>query len=84
MFCNARKTNNKLFVIRDLVTFKAPIIAHTNHSEEYPEDGSVYEPKHVARNTTNTSNKLRVVYDYITLYFINIFVHFIYIRIKII
>jgi len=28
-----------------------------------PEDGSVYEPKHVARNTANTSNKLRVLYD---------------------
>jgi len=25
----------------------------------------VYELKHVARNKTNTSNKLRVVYDYI-------------------
>jgi len=34
------------------------------------EDGSVYEPKHVARNTTNTSNKLRVVYDCIILYHI--------------
>ena len=40
----------------------------TNHSEDYPEDGSVYEPKHVARNTTNASNKLRVVYDYTILY----------------
>jgi len=28
---------------------------------------SVYEPKHVVRNTSNTSNKLRVVYDYIIL-----------------
>jgi len=27
----------------------------------------VYEPKHVARNTTNTSNKLRFVYEYISL-----------------
>jgi predicted kinase len=34
------------------------------------EDGTVYEPKHVARNTTNTSNKLSVVYDYIILYHI--------------
>ena len=34
------------------------------------EDGSVYEPKHVARNITNTPNKLRVVYDYIILYHI--------------
>jgi len=43
-------------------------IVHTNYSEDYPEDGSAYEPKHVARNTTNTSNnKLRVVYDYIIL-----------------
>jgi hypothetical protein len=31
------------------------------------EDGSVYEPKNIARNTTNTSNKLRVVYVYIIL-----------------
>jgi len=38
------------------VTPKAPTTVHTNHSEEYPEDGSVYEPKHVARNTINTSN----------------------------
>jgi len=37
--------------------------AHANHSE----DGSVYEPKHVARNKTDTSNKLRVTYDYIVL-----------------
>ena len=29
----------------------------------------VYEPKHVARNTTNSSNKLRVVYDFIILQF---------------
>ena len=29
---------------------------HTNHSEDYPEDAAVYEPKHVAGNTTNTSN----------------------------
>jgi len=27
----------------------------------------LYEPKHVARNTTNTSNKLRAGYDYIIL-----------------
>ena len=27
----------------------------------------VYEPKHVARNKNNTSNKLRVAYDYIIL-----------------
>ena len=53
--------------MRGLVTFKAPAIVHTNHSEDQPEDGSVYEPKHVARNTTNTSNKLKVVYDYIIL-----------------
>jgi len=26
---------------------------------------SVYKPKHVARNTTNTSNILTVVYEYI-------------------
>ena len=45
----------------------APTIVHTNHSEDKPEDGSVYERKHVARNTTNTSNKMRVVYDYIIL-----------------
>jgi len=32
--------------------------------EDYPEDGPVYEPKHVVRNTNNTSNKLIVVYDY--------------------
>jgi hypothetical protein len=25
----------------------------------------MYEPKHVARNTTNTSNKLNIVFDYI-------------------
>jgi len=30
-------------------------------------ESSGYEPKHVARNTTNTSNKLRDVYDYILL-----------------
>ena len=52
------------------VTPKAPTIVHTDHSEEYPEDGSVYEPKHVARNTTNTSNKLTVVYHHIILYHI--------------
>ena len=51
----------------DLVIFKAPTIVHANHSEGQLEDGSVYEPKHVARNTTNTYNKLRVVYDYIIL-----------------
>jgi hypothetical protein len=38
-------------------------IVLTKYSEDYPEDGSVYEPKHVARNTTKTYNKLRVVYD---------------------
>jgi len=52
--------------MRNLVTLKAQTIVYTNHSE----DGSVYEPKHVARNTTNTSNKLRAVYDYIILYHI--------------
>ena len=52
-----------LFVIRDVVTFKAPTTVHKNYSEDQPEDGSVYEPKHVA----NTSNKLRVVYGYIIL-----------------
>ena len=36
---------------------------------DQPEDGSVYELKRVARNTTNTSNKLRVVYDNIILQF---------------
>jgi len=30
----------------------------------------VYERKYVARNTTNTSNKLRVVNNYIILYYI--------------
>ena len=49
--------------MRDLVTFKAPIIVHTNHSEDQPEYGSVYEPKYVARNKNKSSNKLRVVYD---------------------
>ena len=49
------------------MTSKAPTTVHTNHSEDQPEDGPVYEPKHVARNTTNTSNKLRVVYGYIIL-----------------
>jgi len=44
--------------------FKTPAIVHTNHSKDLPEDDPVYEPKHVARNTTNSSNKLRVVYDY--------------------
>ena len=39
----------------------------TNRSEDEPEDGSVYEPKHVARNKINISNKLRVVYDNIIL-----------------
>jgi len=29
----------------------------------------LYEPKHVARSTTNISNKLRVVYYYIILYY---------------
>jgi len=29
----------------------------------------VYEPKHVARNTIDTSNKLSVAYDYIILQF---------------
>jgi len=37
---------------------------HTKHSEDQPEDGCVYEPKHIVRKTINTSNKLRVVYDY--------------------
>jgi len=40
---------------------------HINHSEDKPEDGSVYEPKHVVRKTTNTSNKSRVLYDYVIL-----------------
>ena len=47
--------------------FNTPTIVRANHSENQPADGSVYEPKHVARNTVNTSNKLRVVYDYIIL-----------------
>jgi hypothetical protein len=51
------------------ITFKAPTTVrtnvHTHHSKDKPEDGSVFEPKHVARTTTNTSNKLRVVYDFI-------------------
>jgi len=50
-------------LIQDLISFKAPTTVHTNLSE----DGSVYEPKHVARNTASTPNKLRVVYDYIIL-----------------
>ena len=53
--------------MRDLVTFKTPTTVYTNHSEEKPEDGSVYEPKYLAKNTTNTFNKLRVVYDFIIL-----------------
>jgi succinate dehydrogenase/fumarate reductase-like Fe-S protein len=56
-----------LFVIRDVITSKAPTILHTKHSEDWIEDGSVYEPKHVTRNTTNTSNKLRAVYGCINL-----------------
>ena len=62
------KHSNKIalrVVIRDLVTFKSPTTVHTNHSKDQPEDGSVYEPKHVARNKTKTPNKLRVVYNYI-------------------
>ena len=43
------------------------LIVHANHSEEQPEEGCVYEPKHVARNKTTTSNILKVVYDYIIL-----------------
>jgi len=35
--------------------------------EDEPEDGSVHELKNIARNTTNTSNKLRIVHDYIIL-----------------
>ena len=50
-----------------LVTFKAPTIIQANYSKDQPEDGSVHEPKHVARNKIKTSNKLRVVYDYIIL-----------------
>ena len=38
-------------------------IKHNNKIE----GGSVYEPKHVARNTTDTSDKLRGVYDNIIL-----------------
>jgi len=30
----------------------------------------MYEPKHITRNTINTSNKLGVVYNYIILYHI--------------
>jgi len=56
-----------VFVIRDLVTFKAPTTVHTNHPENQPEDGFVHEPKHAARNTTDTSNKLKVLYDCIIL-----------------
>jgi len=40
------------------------LIKSTNIQFHWPEGGSVYEPKHVARNTTNTCNELRVVYDY--------------------
>ena len=43
------------------------LIVLANHSKEYPEDGFVYEPKHVAGNETTTSNKSRVVYDSIIL-----------------
>ena len=41
--------------------------SYTEPSSGQTEDGSVYEPKHVARNTTHTSNKLRVVCDYVIL-----------------
>jgi hypothetical protein len=34
----------------------------------------LYEPKHVARNTINTSDKLKVVYDYKTLEFYTTYV----------
>jgi len=34
-------------------------IVHTNHTEDYFEDGSVYVPKHVARDTAKTSEKHR-------------------------
>ena len=54
--CNTRSRN-----------FQTPATVHTNHSEDQPEDGSVHQPKHVAINTTNTSNKLTVVYEYIIL-----------------
>ena len=66
-------------------TFKAPTIEYTNHSEEQLEDGSIYEPKHVARNTKNTSSKLRVVYDYVILYHTHTHTHtYIYIYIYIV
>jgi len=52
------------FVVWEIDSSKTP---RTMYLPNQPEDDSVYKPKHVARNTTNTSNKLRVVYDYIIL-----------------
>ena len=51
------------------IVFPPPTV-HTNNSEDYPEDGFVYEPKHVARHTTNTPNNLWL-YNFITLNYTN-------------
>ena len=40
----------------DVVTFKPPTTVHTNHLEDYPEVGCLYEPKHEGRNKINTSD----------------------------
>ena len=40
-----------LMKVVNLTGFTVSTIVHTNHSE----DGSVYKPKHAARNTTKTS-----------------------------
>ena len=53
--------------MQDIVTSKAPATVHTKQSEDYPRHGSVYEPKHVARNTNNACSKLWIVYDCIIL-----------------
>jgi hypothetical protein len=55
------QSNKTLSLFEVLVVFVSTCFG----SYTEPEDGSVYKPKHVARNTTKTSNKLRVVFDYI-------------------
>jgi hypothetical protein len=60
------QTFQLVFAIRDLVTLEAPTIVHANHSEDYPEDGSVYEPKHVARIFMVAACILEALTDYLS------------------
>jgi len=56
-------------LISSIHKYKATTNVHTKLSEDWPEDGPVYERQNVARNANKTSNKLRVVHESVIIFF---------------